>query len=462
MKPTPRNELGTIMNMPAMNLEAAGEGRARDAAAQIVRHYRRIAKSLPGNAIESIRARREAAIAAFETMGLPHRRVEEWKYTDLRRMMSEAFALAEAGTSLTAADVDAALGELAALDAIKFVFVNGHFSQALSTANNVPSGVELMSLAKALYAPADWLLEALGNINAQERDVVGLLNTAFMTDGVVLRLKKGTVLAHPLHLIHVAAGDAPASAALRNVIIAEDGADGAIIESYVSLGDAPAQMNVVTEVRAAAGAKIRHYKNSSENQQTQHLASVMVELAERADYQAVDFSEGTALSRHQTFLSFNGDDARGHFYGAQLLGNRQHCDMTLVINHDSLGCESREHVKAVLADHAQGVFQAKVIVQPGAQKTDGRQMAQALLLSENAEFDAKPELEIYADDVKCNHGATSGALDEDLMFYMRARGLSEQEARSLLIRAFIGEVVDKVEHDVLREALMNRTAQWLG
>jgi Fe-S cluster assembly protein SufD len=450
------------MNMPAINLEAANGGRVQDAAAQIVSHYRRVAKSLPGNAIESIRAKRDAAIAAFEKMGLPHRRVEEWKYTDLRRMMGEAFAPAEARTSLSAADADAALGELARIDAIRFVFVNGHFSQALSSPNNVPAGVELTSLAKALSAPADWLLKRLGDINAQEGDIVSLLNTAFMTDGVVLRLKKGTVLALPLHLIHVADGAAPASAALRHIIVAEDGAEGTIVETYLSAGDIAAQMNVVTEVKAAPGAKIRHYKSSSENERTQHLASVMVELAAKADYLAVDFSDGTALSRHQTFLTFNGDEARGHFYGAQLLDDRQHCDMTLVINHDSLGCESREHVKAVLAGHGQGVFQAKVIVQPGAQKTDGRQMAQALLLSENAEFDAKPELEIYADDVKCNHGATSGALDEDLMFYMRARGISEQEARSLLIRAFIGEVVDKVEHEGLRDALMNRTARWLG
>jgi Fe-S cluster assembly protein SufD len=135
--------------------------------------------------------------------------------------------------------------------------------------------------------------------------------------------------------------------------------------------------------------------------------------------------------------------------------------MTLVIDHDAVGCESREHVKAVLADQSQGIFQAKVIVRPGAQQTDGRQMAQGLLLSETAEFDAKPELEIYADDVKCNHGATSGALDEDLMFYLRARGIPEDQAKSLLIQAFVGEVLDKVEHESLKDALTARAARWL-
>ncbi len=185
-------------------------------------------------------------------------------------------------------------------------------------------------------------------------------------------------------------------------------------------------------------------------------------MRECADYLAVNFADGNAVARHQTFLRFGGDGARAHFYGAQLLKDRQHCDMTLVIDHDSVGCESREHVKAVLADQAQGVFQAKVIVRRDAQKTDGRQMAQALLLSDAAEFDAKPELEIYADDVKCNHGATSGALDDDLMFYLRARGIPEDEARSLLVQAFIGEVLDQVEHEGLREALIARAVRWLA
>jgi len=448
--------------MPAVNLESAVEGRPEDAAAQLVAHYRRIADSLPGEAIEAVRQMRDEAMVAFTEQGLPNRRVEEWKYTDLRRMMGEAYAPAETQVEITRSQLDEALGDAAGIEATRLVFVNGHYSQELSDAIETPAGVELMTLAKALYAPADWLLAALGKVNKQERETVSLLNTAFMTDGFVLHLSENAALETPLHIIHVSAGETPVTAAIRNVIVAEEGASAILLESYVSIGETESQVNAMAEVRAAPRAKIRHYKLSGENLTTQHLSNVMVELAEEADYLAVDFADGTALSRHQTFMRFNGDNARGHFHGAQLLLGRQHCDMTLVVDHAAVGCESRERVKAVLADQAHGVFQAKVIVQPGAQQTDGNQMAQSLLLSENAEFAAKPELEIYADDVKCNHGATSGAPDEDLMFYLRSRGLTLEQARSLLIQAFVGDIVDHVEHEALHEVLMNRTARWLG
>jgi Fe-S cluster assembly protein SufD len=322
-------------------------------------------------------------------------------------------------------------------------------------------GAELKTLAAALAAPGSAVAAAISGANRQEGDVVALLNAGFMTDGIVLRIADKAELPRPVHLIHVAAGEAPASAALRNLIVLGAGSAATFIESYISTGSAGAQLNSVTDIRVADGARLRHCKISGENGNTQHLATALVELGADADYQAVNFADGDAFARHQTFLRFGGENACAHFYGAQLLRDRQHCDMTLVIDHDAVGCESREHVKAVLADQSQGIFQAKVIVRPGAQQTDGRQMAQGLLLSETAEFDAKPELEIYADDVKCNHGATSGALDEDLMFYLRARGIPEDQAKSLLIQAFVGEVLDKVEHEGLRDALTARAARWL-
>lgn len=450
------------LNLAALNVASKPETSIQDAAQQLTSLYERMADRLPGAQHGGISALRNQAIEQFSAIGLPHRRVEEWKYTDLRRMMTDVYAPAEGAAEIALAEIETALGDAAGIDAVKLVLINGAFRPDLSSAVEIPPGVELMSLAEALRSCADWVLEALGKINAQEGETINLLNMAFMSDGVVLRLANGVALPRPVHLIHVTAGDAPRAASLRNLIIADEGAEGTVIESYVSLGGIAAQTNSVTEVRAAPSSKIRHYKISSENAEAQHLSSVMVDLAERSDYLAVNFADGTALSRHQTFMKFSGDHARGRFYGVQLLSGRQHCDMTLVINHDAVGCESREHVKAVLADHAQGVFQAKVMVRPGAQQTDGRQMAQALLLSENAEFDSKPELEIYADDVKCNHGATSGALDDDLMFYLRARGIPEEEARSLLIQAFIGEIIERIEHEGLQEALRNKTARWLG
>ncbi len=451
------------MNIPAVNVDAGGEVRRQGAAEELVAHYERVADRLPGAGSSEIRALREAAIREFGAKGLPHRRIEEWKYTDLRRMMTEAYAPASAeAPEVTAAQIEDWLGEAAGIDAVRLVFVNGALDKTLSSPGDLPAGVELLSLADLLQSPPDWLLGTLGKINAQDGDIVTLLNTAFMSDGAVIRVGEGAVLPRPVHLIHVAAGDEPLAASLRNIVLVGKAAEASLIESYVSADGTEAQVNAVTEVKAAPSAKLRHYKIDDDNRRSQHLSSTMIDLADGVDYLAMTFADGASLARYQTFLSFNGEGTRAHFYGAQLLADRQHCDMTLVINHDAVGCESREHVKAVLADQAQGVFQAKVIVQPGAQKTDGRQMAQGLLLSENAEFDAKPELEIYADDVKCNHGATCGALDEDLMFYLRARGIPEPEAKSLLIQAFVGEVLDKVEHEGLREALVNKAARWLG
>ena len=450
------------MNIPAVNIEAAGDQRPLDASAQLLKLYADIADTLPGSGHAAIRALRDEAIAGFAAKGLPHRRIEEWKYTDLRRLMMEAYSPGAEGAGVTAETLAAGLGELARIDAVKLVFVNGALQPKLSDIGGLPKGAELSSLAEALEAPPEWLLAALGKVNPPDGDVVSQLNTAFMTDGVVMRLGKGVKLERPVHLIHASAGDHPVASALRNLVILEAGAELTLIESYVSIGGSPAQTNVATELKTAPSARLRHYKISGEAGRTQHLASTMVDLAEKTDYLAVNFADSGEVARHQTFLTFNGDGARAHFYGAQLLKQRQHCDMTLVIDHAAVGCESREHVKAVLADQAQGVFQAKVIVRPDAQKTDGRQMAQALLLSDAAEFDAKPELEIYADDVKCNHGATCGALDDDLMFYLRARGIPEDEARALLVQAFIGEVLDQVEHEGLREALAARAARWLA
>ncbi len=445
------------MNIQPKSVEEA-ERLPKDASAQLVGHYKALGSRLPGAGNGAMQKLRDDAIAAFAARGLPNRRVEEWKYTDLRSAMQQAFEPASEGVA-AGFDLDAVLGPLAGVGGIKLVFVNGRLQR--SVLPDLPAGVELVSLGEALGNQPEWLSAALGQSKSGENEIVTLLNTAFATDGVALRLGKGSTLDQPVHLIHIASSETPASSALRNVVIVEEGAEATLIETYVSAGTAKAQMNSATEIALADGGKLRHYTVAAENTDTQHLASTLVTLGSEADYLAVQFASGGSLSRLQTFVTYQGENTRAHFYGCQLLRGRQHCDMTLVIDHAAVGCESREHVKAVLDDHARGVFQAKVIVRPGAQQTDGRQMAQTLLLSDTAEFDAKPELEIYADDVKCNHGATTGAIDEDLLFYLRARGIPEDQAKALLIQAFIGEVLDRVEHEGLRQALEAKAAAWL-
>ena len=239
----------------------------------------------------------------------------------------------------------------------------------------------------------------------------------------------------------------------RNVLKLAAGARATIIEAHVSLaGAGPAQANTLTEVTLADGAHLAHAKVTLAGEAASHLGTAMVTLGAEAIYWSFQLTAGTQLARNTTFVDFRGEDAKLDVSGLFLGRGSEHIDTTLVVDHAVPACESRELFKGVLADRARGVFQGKVIVRPGAQKSDGKQMAQALMLSPDAEFDSKPELEIYADDVVCGHGSTAAELDEDMMFYMRARGIPPEEARELLIEGFIGEALDKIEDEAVREA----------
>jgi Fe-S cluster assembly protein SufD len=429
------------------------------AAAQFLEHYRAALPHLPGAAGGQTRDMREAAAALLAVNGLPNRRVEAWKYTDLRALLRDAPPPVSAMPVVTRAEVDAALGPLAALAGPRLVFVNGHYASGLSRLDGM-TGVEFLPTRQGLEHTPEWAAPAFRISSTPAGDTVSTLNELFAADGAMLHVMPGAKLIAPLHLVFLTAGDA-LTAAPRNLIAAGEGAEALIIESFISLGGTRAQTFAVTGVAAAKSAKIRHVKYAGENLQSQHFSNWDVTLAEAADYQAVHISSGASLSRHQLFMRFDGEGARGHFSGAQLLRERQHCDMTMVIDHAVPRCESREQVKAVLADEAHGVFQAKAIVRRGAQKTDGRQMARALLLSDAAEFDAKPELEIYADDVKCNHGSAIGQLDRNMLFYLRSRGIPEQVARAMLIEGFVAEVVETIENEPLRDAIGACVNGWL-
>ncbi len=406
-----------------------------------------------------LRGLREQAIAAFARTGLPHRRVEEWKYTDLRAKMRETFAPAPRAEA-SEAELQRAIGHFGALDAHVVVFVNGcHQPMPAVDAPNV----QVMSLNQALEIAPEWFDRTFGEVNPQEGETVANLATAFMTDGAVIRIAAPAngAAAKPIHLVNVTTGDQPGRVATRNLIRVEQGAEAMIVEHYASLGETPFQTFTMTELVAAEGAKIEHLKVQDENTASTHLASWNLRLESGANYRATHVNVGGELTRNQVFLRYAGEGASAAVNGVCLGRDAQHFDTTMVIEHAVPHCTSRELVKSVLDDKARSVFQAKVHVHPGAQKTDGKQMANALLLSDEAEFDSKPELEIYADDVVCGHGSTSGQLDEEAMFYLLARGISQAEARALLIAAFVDEVFDDIEHDALKEALTARTADWL-
>jgi Fe-S cluster assembly protein SufD len=415
--------------------------------------FEAVAAKLPGGA--AVAAARRAAIGAFVGLGLPHRRIEEWKYTDLRAALKEALppALRDTSTAVTRRQIDGALEGLAALDAFRAVFVNGAYRPELSDAD--AGGLVVASLASALAKPDASLRDSLASASAQGQEAITALNTAFMADGAVVRIADGAKLAKPLLLVFAGAGNKPRLVTVRNVVRIGAGAQATIVEAHVALPDAAAgQANVLTQIAVGEGAGVLHAKLTLEGAGATHLGSWQAAVGADAAYRVFQLTAGTGMARNHLALTFVGEGAKLDLAGCFLGRDAEHIDTTLVVDHAVPGCTSRELMKGVLAGRARGVFQGKVIVRPDAQKTDGKQMAQALLLSEEAEFDSKPELEIFADDVICGHGSTAAQLDGDTLFYLRSRGIPPAQARALLVESFVGEAFDKIEDEKLRNALL--------
>jgi len=425
-------------------------------------NFAKVADKLPGAG--SVGKARREAMRSFAEVGLPHRQIEAWKYTDLRAALQDALppAVADA-TKLTIADVIVALGPLASIDAHRLVIVNGCYRAELSTPDALP-GLQAQPLAQSLESGADGTLPGgLGAGDGTGGDAVVMLNSAYMTDGAVLSVEADASLDKPILVAFVRAGGERQLTATRNVIDIGKGAKAQVIEAHVSVpGAAPeGQANTLSQVNVGDGAEFTHIKCALEGGQSTHLASWVSRLGAEAVYRGFWLTAGPQLARSQAFVTYAGEGGKLDLSGAFLVRGNQHADSTLVIDHAVPHCESRELFKGVLDDQGRGVFQGKVIVRPGAQKTDGKQMAQALMLSQDAEFDSKPELEIYADDVVCGHGSTSVEIDADLLFYCRARGIPEPEARALLVEAFIGEALEKIEDEHVRAAITTITAAWL-
>jgi Fe-S cluster assembly protein SufD len=412
---------------------------------------------LPGD--EAIAAQRAAAFELFAKEGLPHRRIEEWKYTDLRALMRDAKPLAvppDAAAKALAKGAGKLLGDV---EARRLVFVDGAFVAELSDTAALEPGLEVGSLADAFAGTAPLLAAHLGKL-APAGDVAVALNTALMGDGAVIRIAAGSTIERPLHLLFVASGK-PAANFVRSLVVVEAGARAMLIESHEGPSGSDYQVNAALELFVGDQAHVDHVKIIAEGADALHVSTLAAAIGAHARFNAFTFSVGGAVVRNQLFLRFDGEGTVAGIRGATLLKGHQHADTALVANHIARDCQSREVFKSVLDDEAHGVFQGRIVVHRHAQKTDAKMMTRALLLSERAEADNKPELEIFADDVQCGHGATAGALDGDLKFYLMARGIPAAEAEALLIQAFLGEAIEGIEHAGLREALMESVAAWL-
>ena len=431
-----------------------------DPAAPYIARFAEIAPTLPGGGLPWFAGLRETAIGAFAESGFPTIRSEAWKYTDLRRMLRTDFTASPDGVSEPAA---AALTPWR-LDGGShlLVFVDGRFAPSLSGIEDLPPGARLISLDGAANDAPALLEDRLGSV-AGTGDGLMALNTAFMATGGVLHVDDGVALEAPVQLLFLAtAASAGAAVHPRNLIVLGKGASATVVETYAGADGTASWTNGVTEIVAGQGARLEHFKLQREGDAAWHTALVRVRLLQDAAYRAFVMSTGARLARNEFRVRLEGRGAACRLDGATLLRGRQHADNTTEVVHAALDGASRQTFKGVLDGESRSVFQGRVLVEAGAQRTDAHQINRNLLLSPHAEADSKPELVIHADDVKCSHGATTGDLDREALFYMRARGIDPAEARALLIEAFMVELIEGVTPPAVQAQLAACLDAWLG
>ncbi len=412
---------------------------------------------------------RQRAFDSYARRGLPHRRIEDWKYTDLRVLMREVLAPARPPDQAAIDAAEKALKAHAIKGVRKLVLVDGAFVPQLSDLEDL-QGLQIRTLREVLeggeWASGDRLISVAAagpNAAADRSDPMVALNASMMTDGVIIEVADGVALAQPLHIVHIATTDTPAAIFTRSMLRVGKGATATLVESFITARRASTyQVHDALMMLVGDRARLDHVRLVEDNRDAFNISSAAVRLGAKAHINTFVLTSGASVSRYQVFLEFAGEGAHAETHGVNLLNGRQHGDTTMFLDHVVPNCVSREIFRAVVDDRAHSVFQGRIIVRPKAQKTDAKMMTRALLLSDEAEADNKPELEIFADDVTCGHGATTGALDENLLFYLRARGLSEKQAQALLIQAFVGEAIESIADDRLRDLVSFAAGRWLA
>jgi len=427
----------------------------------LIDQFDQAAENLPGAGQAWMDEVRTRAIHSFKANGLPHRRLERWKYTDLRNMLGQMPPLAQ-NTRAPVLQQQEGVNAHTAFSSVERhlgVFVDGFFRPELSNLDNI-DGLEVVELHRHIDTSPDWVKAGLGDTKAFEENAILALNTAFAADGVALRIKAGARIEKPIHLSYVVTSNEAVTLNMRNLIVVEKGGEATIVETYTGPEETAYVVNTATEVSVEDEGTLTRITVQDEGHAAFHLANMQIITGADSRIHDLRLTLGAAVSRNEVNVEFSGEHADVTLAGASMLAGKQHGDTTLCMTHNLPSSNSRQEFKTVLDDSARGIFQGCVIVKPHAQHTDGRQMTQALLLSPDAEMDAKPELEIYADDVECAHGATAGDLDEDYLFYLRARGIPESQAKALLVSAFVAEPLEKIKHEGLREGLFQLTNAW--
>lgn len=404
---------------------------------------------LNGNATQAFHQKRRAAIAKFAELGFPTTRNEEWKYTNLAALASRKFKLASEPVKLNAKALDAFL--FAGMAQNLLVFVNGRFAPEFSRVLSREKNLVLDNLPAALRSGAELGERHLAQYAQFEKETFIALNTAFAQEGACIRVPNGVAVAEPIHLLYVSDGEFAAHP--RNLIVLGKNSQARVIESYHSLHEGAYFNNIVSEIVLDENAHLEHVRIQNESRSAYHIAAREVHQSRHSVYTSISVDLGGALVRNNFNVRLAAENCEGNLFGFYMAGGAQLVDNHTLIDHLMPHCQSNEHYKGILADKAQGVFNGKVMVHQDAQKTNAYQSNQCLLLSDDANINSKPQLEIFADDVKCSHGATIGQLDEEQLFYLRARGISLAEANAMLRYAFASEILQRIDMPEVAEKI---------
>ena len=418
-----------------------------------------VAAALPGEGLPWLDALRDEG-RRLSADGLPGTRMEAWKYTNLAALAELEFSPPAMGGELPPADHGP--GAFEGLEGPSLVFVNGRLSPGHSRLEGLPEGLRVRGLAQGLTDDPAGIEGLIGSAESLNGDLMAAFNAAFAADGCIVETAPGAVIDEPIRLRFVAApGEGPLAYHPRVIVRVRAGSRLSLVESHEGPAGAPTWSNPLVDIEVGEGARLSHVKLQIEGESAYHTALTKAALAGEARYESHLVALGARLARHEIHVRFDGEGADCQLRGGYMARGSQHVDNTTVIDHALPHCESREVYKGVLDDRARGVFQGKIIVRQDAQKTDGHQLNRTLLLSRKAEIDTKPELEIYADDVKCSHGATAGEPEDDQLFYLRSRGLDLHTARKLIVEGFMGELLEEVGHEPTRAVLSDRVAAWI-
>ena len=419
---------------------------------QYLDHFKRFEESLNGQADSAVHTLRRDSIARFASLGLPTTRDEAWRFTSLAALARTDFAPAPPyKQDLTTTALTPFL--FPGLDGIQLVFVNGDYVDEFSNAETLPDGVKVMNLATALKTETALVEEHLGR-HLDDDQAFAALNTAFIRDGAFIYLPQNAVLDQPVHLLFLSTAAAEATVSHpRNLIVAGANSRATIVESYAGIDGQVYLTNALTEVIVDAGATLEHCNIQRQSQTAFHLANMQIRSARSSQFTSTSVSLGGRLARHDIHALLAGESCETTLNGLYLASGEQHVDNHTLLEHAQPHCPSHEFYKGILDGKASGSFRGKIYVHRQAQQTNAYQSNQNLLLSDKAQINSKPQLEIYADDVKCSHGSTVGQLDPDAIFYLRSRGLSEETAIAVLTRAFAGEVLERIKLEPVRQKL---------